>query len=387
MNLRRTYMAGVVCLLAIASCHPGAGSDAPDANTFALTGTLKGADSGWVVLRMYTDSGNDYVYDTAKITGGRFTFSGKAKYPKWASLSVNDQSGNFPINFFVDPATTTVMSGNLDSLDQLQILGGATQTELTAFTKDYRVFDVQQAKIESTFEDLAVNAGKIDSIRAKAIRDSLQVTYTALDSSRKTFSKQYIKAHPDSYVTLLQMQQVFAYNPDVKEFDTAWAHVSDRVKASDLGKSIAAMLALDQRTDIGQIPPDFTTTDVDGKAVTLSEYAKGKVVLLDFWASWCHPCRQENPNVLKAYKDYHNKGFTVLGVSLDDHKEAWLKAIQEDHLAWTQVSDLQGPYGQVVGLYGIRMIPMNYLLGKDGHIVAKGVRGKDLQDQLAQLLK
>jgi peroxiredoxin len=385
LNLRLPYWAGMICLFVLASCHHG--SEGPDAGSFTLTGTLKGADSGLAVLRMYTDSGNDYVFDTAKITQGRFTFSGKAAYPKWASLSVNDQSGNFPISFFLDPGTTTVMSGNLDSLDQVQILGGATETEFNAFQKDYRVFDVEQAKIESTFEDLAVNTGKIDSLRAQAIRDSLERTYSALDSSRTAFSKQYIKAHPDSYVSLLQMHQVFNYNPDVKEFDSAWSHVSDPVKASDLGKGIAAMLAIDQKTDIGQVPPDFTSRDVNGKPVTLSAYTKGKVVLLDFWASWCHPCRLENPNVVQAYKDYHSKGFTVLGVSLDDHKEAWVKAIAEDHLIWTQVSDLKGPEGEVVGLYGVRSIPMNYLVGSDGRIVAKGIRGKDLQDQLAKLLK
>jgi hypothetical protein len=171
LNLRLPYWAGMICLFVLASCHHG--SEGPDAGSFTLTGTLKGADSGLAVLRMYTDSGNDYVFDTAKITQGRFTFSGKAAYPKWASLSVNDQSGNFPISFFLDPGTTTVMSGNLDSLDQVQILGGATETEFNAFQKDYRVFDVEQAKIESTFEDLAVNTGKIDSLRAQAIRDRL----------------------------------------------------------------------------------------------------------------------------------------------------------------------------------------------------------------------
>ncbi len=113
---------------------------------------------------------------------------------------------------------------------------------------------------------------------------------------------------------------------------------------------------------------------------------KGQYVLIDFWASWCGPCRLENPNVLKTYRKFHSKGFTVLGVSLDDHKDKWLAAIRQDGLPWTQVSDLKGWKNEVAVQYGIEGIPMNFLLDKEGKIVAKGLRGQDLEKQLEESL-
>jgi peroxiredoxin len=184
----------------------------------------------------------------------------------------------------------------------------------------------------------------------------------------------------------MEIEQTYSYNPDVKAFDSAYSALDTSIKQSPVGRKIAAMLATAKKTDIGQVAPDFTLNDVDGKPVTLSGYAKDKVVLVDFWASWCGPCRGENPNVVKAFNAYRDKGFTVLGVSLDDKKDAWVKAIQDDHLDWGQVSDLKGWSSEVAALYGIRGIPMNFLLDKDGKIVAKGLRGDVLDKQLAELL-
>jgi thiol-disulfide isomerase/thioredoxin len=120
-------------------------------------------------------------------------------------------------------------------------------------------------------------------------------------------------------------------------------------------------------------------------SVSLSSF-KGKYFLLDFWASWCGPCRRENPNVVKAYRQYHNKGFDILGVSLDDSKDDWLKAIKKDGLSWTQVSDLKGWKNEAATLYGIQGIPMNFLIDKEGKIIAKNLRGQDLEKRLAEVL-
>ncbi len=136
------------------------------------------------------------------------------------------------------------------------------------------------------------------------------------------------------------------------------------------------------------IVPDFTANDIDGKPVTLSNFYKNKkVVLIDFWASWCGPCREENPNVVAAYQKYHDKGFDIIGVSLDRTKDAWLGAIKEDKLEWTQVSELKYWNSEIVHQYGINSIPTNFLIDGNGKLIAAELRGIELDMKLKEILK
>jgi peroxiredoxin len=141
-------------------------------------------------------------------------------------------------------------------------------------------------------------------------------------------------------------------------------------------------------TAIGAMAPVFTQEDVDGKAVSLADF-RGKYVLLDFWASWCGPCRRENPNVVKVYQQYNDKNFTIIGVSLDQpgKKDAWLAAIKADGLDWTQVSDLKFWDNAVAKQYGVKAIPQNYLIDPMGKIIAENLVGQELENKLRELLK
>jgi peroxiredoxin len=375
--MQKTFLAILIAGTVLASsCHSGSGTGSAIDSSYTVTGTIKGADSGWALLRRPQAGSNQMTVDTAKIVSGRFTFTGSTMEPIFCMLTIKDAPPSYPAAFYVEPGTTS-LTGVLDSLKDTHVSGGPTETEYLAFVSDTKVFEDREMALNNAYEAAQGN---------KSIMDSVQKVADSLEKSRSAFVSQYIKAHPASFISARQIEETYSYNPNVSSFDSAYNSLDEKIRSSSIGKKIGDMLATAQKTDTGHIAPDFTLNDTSGHPVTLSTYNKGKVVLVDFWASWCGPCRAENPNVVKAYNSYKDKGFTVFGVSLDEKKAAWEQAIQDDRLYWGQVSDLKGWSSAAAALYGIRGIPMNFLLDKDGKIVGKGLRGEDLDKKLASLL-
>ncbi len=350
---------------------------------FSIEGSLKKSSAPEKVYLSYAQNGQSLT-DSTELKNGSFSFSGHVADPVRASLyrkPVEKNGKRDVLSFYLE--TGTLKLATADSLKNVSISGSkvnADNDKLKALTKP--VHD-RLAAISGEFGKLSPEQKK-----NKALTDSIYKRYEAASKALEPIYLDFARKNPKSYISLNAIQQIATSESVQAEAEQVYAGLDGTVKESKAGKDVSIYFNAVKKTKIGLQAIDFTQNDVNDKPVKLSDF-KGKYVLVDFWASWCGPCRQENPNVVAAYNQYKDKGFTILGVSLDQpgKKEAWLKAIADDHLTWTHVSDLKFWDNAVAKQYGIRSIPANFLIDPDGKIIAKGLRGEALKEKLASLLE
>jgi peroxiredoxin len=370
----KRMLSGVISAgLCLMACNGHESASLPSIKTdsaYAIIGKVTGQDNGTIYIE-HRQTGKT---DSAALDHGFFKFSGKADTAEYCRIRLNDQVKGF----FLENGKISMLIKK-DSLSDALISGTPAEDE-------YNFYQLQISKSLNNRMTLVDNAYAVaNSRKNKKAMDSLEKVFDSLDLEQKQLIFHYTKAHPASVISAFLIYSNFIYNPRPGELDSLYHQLDTSVQATYFGKLLQNSVAKAKLTAIGSAAPVFSCADASGKPVSLSSF-KGKYVLLDFWASWCGPCRRENPTIAKAYRVFHDKGFDIFGVSLDDTKADWLNAIKKDGLDWTQVSDLKGWQSEPADLYGIKAIPMNYLLDKTGIIVAKGLRGDALNAELQKLI-
>ncbi|MEJ7912171.1 MAG: TlpA disulfide reductase family protein [Chitinophagaceae bacterium] len=236
-----------------------------------------------------------------------------------------------------------------------------------------------------------INAIEIQNAKASENKDTIQAEqlyneYKKVDSLKTLLAMQWVLKHPASSINAYVLYIDVRDKTSIEKLETALNSLSSKAKANMFGKELQDIVDATKATAIGKIAPHFTQNDTLGNPVSLHDF-RGKYLLIDFWASWCIPCREENPSLIKAFKKFKDKGFPIISISLDNDKDNWVKAIRKDNLLWTQVSDLKFWDNEIARQYNIHSVPQNFLLDPNGKIIAKNLRGDDVEKKLSELIK
>jgi len=322
---------------------------------YTITGNVKNVNMRHVYLVYYGSKG--FVRDSAQVTNGHYTLTGYAEKDMVASLTTAAPDEQLTIDntvsMYLYPTEHFVVT-HTNSFTGITVTGSTANEEYQKLLQAQREFKGDESDQPERIYGDYIRQNPSSPLALYAFENFAQRAGTN---------------------TVEQASKVLAL------IDLMPAHAT---RLQSLKQKLEGMINASEKIGIGKVAPDFTQPDTLGRSVTLSSF-RGKYVLIDFWASWCGPCRKENPNVVKAYEKYHPKGFEILGISLDENDQAWKKAIIKDKLNWVHLSDLKYWNNSVALLYGVSGIPQNYLIDPQGKIIATALRGEALDKKLAEI--
>ncbi|MRG48804.1 redoxin domain-containing protein [Chitinophaga sp. SYP-B3965] len=327
---------------------------------------------------------NALVIDTIIATDGRFEIKGKLEQPVSTGLRSmkpmkrNEIADN--IRFYLEPGV--LLLEGTDSLRYSQLKThevNADHKKLESATKPFldRLMELRRTAMATPKEKQQTPAFK-----------ELEAEYKALQDSMKQTQIRFVKANPKSFISLEAITQLAGATMNYSVTAPLFESLDPSLKQLPLGKDLDAKLTIAKKTKIGTVMPSFTSLDTARNELHLNDVvSKGKVTLVDFWASWCAPCRAENPNVVKAFNSFHPKGFEIISVSLDDNAQRWKDAIVKDGMPWYHVSGLKKWQEPVAVFFGISAVPDNFLLDAKGRVVARGLKGEALYKKIEEMTR
>ncbi len=344
---------------------------------YKITGTIDGVEEGQAILSKI-EKGRPVNIDTTQIAAGKFTFTGSENEPQVYLVFIDDIQT--PVMLFGENGNININIADKEKITDAEISGSPLNEIFTNFVKELPG--------RARLEDLQSEFQKAMMANEKETMEALKAEANELIEEQKAYFIKFVKDNTSNVVgAYLANQAVRDLDFDefkelVSQFE---ANLGEHMYVTSLKDIFASKEKAEnakKATEIGAVAPDFSLESISGDEIALSSL-KGKYILVDFWASWCKPCRSENPNVVEAYKAYNSKGFDVLSVSLDRDSAAWKQAVEEDGLVWNHVIDAKGDIAQT---YGVQGIPFTLLLDKEGKIIAKNLRGADLEEKLAELM-
>jgi peroxiredoxin len=352
---------------------------------FLISGKIRDLRQNMASLVTYKDGAavklDSSVIDTVK---GTFSLRGKVSSPDLMFITFPDGS---EIELFVENAEITVEG---DSIQNAVVSGSASNNEYAAYKlrRDSleKTFSSQEAQYDSVLLKYKEARKAGNQAETRLLYDELAKIEELPEAAMREYNLEFVKNHGTSFVAPVVLWNELAWSMDAPEMEPLVNGFDTSVQKSGYVALLNKRIETLKKVAVGSPAPDFVLNDTLGHPQKLSSYF-GKVLLVDFWASWCGPCRRENPNIVAAYQKFNRKGFDIVGVSLDKNKSKWIKAIVDDQLVWHQLSDLQGWNNAVAKQYGIRSIPSNLLLDKNGIIIGKNMMGDDLTSKLTELLK
>ncbi|GGW26192.1 TlpA disulfide reductase family protein [Arenibacter certesii] len=352
---------------------------------YVLNGSLSGdvEDGTQVFIRKINENNQPFDIDTTTVQNGKFSVAGTAESPDLIYVFVDNVQGYTPL---VADNGTIELTAHKDSLNFAKVKGTVQNDIFFKYLDNSRSLSDKAMSIQQDLQEASM-AGNEATIK------SLQDEFGELQEEYKNFELQFIKDNPNGLISALLIDK--ALNGRIIEsaeaqemYDALTPEIKETVPGKQIATSLTAAKAREEKgksTSIGAVAPDFSGPTPDGGEISLKE-AMGKVTIIDFWAAWCKPCRVENPNVVRVYNKYHEKGLNIIGVSLDRKEEDWKKAIADDNLTWSHISSLDYFDDAIAKLYNVDAIPATFILDENGVIIAKNLRGPALEEKISELL-